>query len=47
MKVVQERLGHSTMLLTADTYSHVSATLQEQAVTHLARYVGGEEIGAE
>jgi hypothetical protein len=25
MKVVQERLGHSTMMLTADTYSHVSA----------------------
>jgi integrase len=40
MKVVQERLGHSTMLLTADTYSHVSATLQERAVEELERYVG-------
>lgn len=40
MKVAQERLGHSTMLLTADTYSHVSATLQERAVEELERYVG-------
>jgi integrase len=40
MKVVQERLGHSTMMLTADTYSHVSASLQERAVEDLARYVG-------
>jgi integrase len=39
MKVVQERLGHSTMMLTADTYSHVSASLQARAVEELARYV--------
>lgn len=31
MKVVQERLGHSTFAITADIYSHVSADLQEQA----------------
>jgi integrase len=41
MKVVQERLGHSTMMLTADTYSHVSASLQARAVEELSRYVGG------
>ncbi len=40
MKVVQERLGHSTMMLTADTYSHVSASLQQRAVERLAEYVG-------
>ncbi len=39
MKVVQERLGHSTMMLTADTYSHVSASLQERAVEDLAKYI--------
>jgi integrase len=42
MKVVQERLGHSTMMLTADTYSHVSATLQQRAVEDLARYVASD-----
>ena len=31
MKVVQERLGHSTFAITADIYSHVSPDLQEQA----------------
>jgi len=31
MKVVQERLGHSTFAITADIYNHVSADLQEQA----------------
>lgn len=39
MKVVQERLGHSTMMLTADTYSHVSASLQARAVEELTRYM--------
>ena len=31
LKVVQERLGHSTIAITADTYSHVTAGLQEAA----------------
>ena len=39
MKVVQERLGHSTMVLTADTYSHVSPGLQARAVDDLTRYI--------
>jgi integrase len=30
-KVVQERLGHSTILITLDTYSHVTPGLQEAA----------------
>ena len=30
-KVVQERLGHSSVLLTLDTYSHVMPNLQEEA----------------
>jgi integrase len=31
MKVIQERLGHSTFAVTADTYSHVGQDLQQQA----------------
>ena len=36
-KVVQERLGHSSIRLTLDTYSHVSETLQSEAVEKLDR----------
>jgi len=31
-RIVQERLGHSTIAITLDTYSHVSLGLQEAAV---------------
>ena len=30
-KVVSERLGHSTIVLTLDTYSHVLPTMQQKA----------------
>ena len=30
-KVVQERLGHASMLITLDTYSHVAPGLQQAA----------------
>ena len=30
-KIVQERLGHSTISVTLDTYSHVAPGLQEAA----------------
>lgn len=30
-KIVQERLGHSTIAITLDTYSHVAPGLQEVA----------------
>jgi hypothetical protein len=30
-KIVQERLGHSTISLTLDTYSHVLPSMQEEA----------------
>lgn len=32
-KVVSERLGHSTIVLTLDTYSHVLPTMQQQQAT--------------
>lgn len=34
-KVVSERLGHSTITLTLDVYSHVLPTMQEHATEHL------------
>ena len=34
-KVVQERLGHSTISLTLDTYSHVLPSMQEEAAQGL------------
>ena len=40
LKVVSERLGHSTIALTADTYSHVSRAMQERASGRLDRLAG-------
>jgi integrase len=34
-KVAQERLGHSTISVTLDLYSHVSATMQEDAAARI------------
>jgi len=39
-KVVQERLGHSTFHVTMNTYSHVTVTMQESAITELSRRYG-------
>jgi integrase len=36
-KVVSERLGHSTIVLTLDTYSHVLPTMQQQASAKLEK----------
>jgi integrase len=36
-KVVSERLGHSTIVLTLDTYSHVLPTMQQSATARLER----------
>jgi integrase len=41
LKVVSERLGHSGIALTADTYSHVSPGMQEQAADALQRLADG------
>jgi len=49
-KVVQERLGHSTIAITLDTYSHVAPGLQEAAakrfdeVTHVKSDIVNESI---
>ena len=39
-KVVQERLGHSTISLTLDTYSHVLPSLQEDVAQKLDTLLG-------
>jgi integrase len=36
--VVSERLGHATIQLTLDTYSHVLPTMQKKAAEKMTRY---------
>jgi integrase len=36
-KIVQERLGHTTVAMTLDTYSHVTDTIQSEAAEELYR----------
>jgi integrase len=40
-KVVAERLGHSTIVLTLDTYSHVIPTMQAEATNKLEKMMFG------
>ncbi|MFB5192760.1 site-specific integrase [Alicyclobacillus fastidiosus] len=42
LKVVSQRLGHSSISVTADVYSHVTRRLQEDAVKKLENMMGGE-----
>jgi integrase len=42
-KVVSERLGHSTIVLTLDTYSHVLPTLRQGASTRLEKLLYSNE----
>jgi integrase len=42
-KVVQERLGHSTITTTMNIYSHVTPTMQKAAVDHFAAHLDGAE----
>jgi integrase len=39
-KVAQERLGHSTVTTTLDLYSHVTATMQEDAAAKIDADLG-------
>ena len=40
LKVVSERLGHATIMLTADTYCHVLPTMQRAAADKLEAMFG-------
>lgn len=35
-RIVSERLGHSTIAMTLDTYSHVLPDMQEEAANKMA-----------
>ena len=40
-KVVQERLGHSNISITLDTYSHVIPSMQTDAASRVADLIFG------
>ncbi|MGH2589801.1 MAG: hypothetical protein ACRDGW_03275 [Actinomycetota bacterium] len=40
-KVVQERLGHSSIQITLDLYSHVAPGMQEDAAARVGELVFG------
>jgi len=42
LKEVSARLGHSTIVITADTYAHISPELARESAERLARLVRGE-----
>ncbi len=42
----QEMLGHASITLTIDTYSHVLPGMQEESATRLNAFVGGKVTGA-
>ena len=46
-KIVQERLGHSSINTTLDTYSHVLPGLQEAAAEQFEEILKGVEVGEE
>jgi integrase len=39
-KVVQERLGHATIAITLDTYSHAIPAMQQGAAAKIAALLG-------
>jgi integrase len=41
-KVVQERLGHSTIAITMDTYSHVLPSMQQDVARRIGEMFGDE-----
>jgi integrase len=45
-KVVQERLGHSTITTTMNIYSHVTPTMQKNAIDRFAAHLGESPAGA-
>jgi integrase len=45
MKVIQEILGHSNITMTADTYTHVSLAMQEDAMDRWENKLGNEDDG--
>ncbi len=46
-KVVQERLGHSDITLTLNTYSHVLPSMQESAAEKMGALLNSIEVSSE
>jgi len=46
-KIAQERLGHSTIGITLDLYSHVTPTTQEDAAARIDAAYRGATMAAE
>ena len=44
-KVIQERLGHTTITTTMNVYSHVTPTMQRAAVKEFTRTLASGVIG--
>ncbi|UOF92943.1 tyrosine-type recombinase/integrase [Fodinisporobacter ferrooxydans] len=44
LKVVSERLGHSSITLTANTYSHVTENIQKNSRRTIRSYTISEEL---
>jgi integrase len=42
LKVMQERLGHSSVAITGDIYSHVSRQVDQDAADQVARVILGK-----
>jgi integrase len=42
-RLVMELLGHSTIALTMNTYSHIIPELKRDAADHMNRLIGGRE----
>jgi integrase len=40
-KIVSERLGHASIILTLDTYSHVLPDMQKEATSKLGQMLFG------
>ncbi len=45
LKVMQERLGHASIAITADTYSHVRPELHQEAANRVADLILGTGSG--
>jgi integrase len=41
LKVVQERLGHNSIMVTLDTYSHAIPNMQDEAAAKIGAVVDG------
>ena len=45
LKVVSENLGHSTIVVTSDTYTHVSEGMTREAIATVASLIKSETDG--